>query len=164
MVLATRPRFVDTGNPALAVECPRCGLLTPRFLPYCQSCGFALWPSRAYAGAAFKAWQQADPARAAARPYDLELPVPPPSDVVDYDERAHRLGIHIFPSSNYPFVICVGFLFLFMAAVPFPSTARLVLLAIGLPVFLIGVIGWVVLEDVRMYPTDDTSQHEESGH
>jgi hypothetical protein len=31
-------------------------------------------------------------------------------------------------------------------------------------VFLIGVIGWVVLEDVRMYPTDDTSQHEESGH
>src|SRR5215813_14439958 len=79
---ATRPRFVDTGNPALAVECPRCGLLTPRFLPYCRNCSFALWPDRATAGVAFDTWQRADPARAAARPFDLELPVPPPSDLV----------------------------------------------------------------------------------
>jgi hypothetical protein len=156
---------VDTGNPALAVECPKCGLLTPRFLPYCKNCSFALWPSRAVAGAAFDAWQAGDPARAVARPYDLELPVPPPSDVIDYDERAHRLGIHIFPSSSYPFVICVGFLFLGLAAVPFPGVARLILLVLGLIVFLIGVVGWVILEDVRMY--EDVVGHdspEEHGH
>ncbi len=155
---ATRPRFVDTGNPAMAVDCPRCGLLTPRFLPYCRNCGFGLWPSRAYAGAAFHAWQQTDPARTAARPYDLQVPGPAGREVVDYEERAHRLGIHIFPSSNYPFVICMGFLFLFLAAVPFPSLARLVLGAIGLLIFLIGVIGWVVLEDVRMYPAEEEEE------
>lgn len=152
---------MDTGNPALAVECPRCGLLTPRFLPYCRNCSFALWRDRAMAGAAFDAWQRADPARAAARPFDLELPVPPPSDVVDYEERAHRLGIHLFPSSSYPFVICVGFLFLGLAAVPFPAVARIVMGVIGLVVFLVGVIGWVVLEDVRMY--EDVVSHEGPG-
>jgi hypothetical protein len=151
---------VDTGNPALAVECPRCGLLTPRFLPYCSNCSFALWPSRAVAGAAFDAWQHADPERAAARPYDMELPEPPPTQVIDYEERAHRLGIHLFPSSSYPFVICVGFLFLGLAAVPFPAVARLILLAVGLVVFLIGVVGWVVLEDVRMY--EDVVGHDNS--
>jgi hypothetical protein len=161
---ATKPRFVDTSNPALAIECPRCGLLTPRFLPYCKNCSFALWPSRAYAGAAFHAWQAADPRRAAARPYDMEIPAPAGPEVVDYEERAHRLGIHIFPSSNFPFVICVGFLFLGLAAIPFPGAARLVLLVIGLAIFLIGVVGWVVLEDVRMYPTEDEIGHEESGH
>ena len=163
VVHSTRPRFVDTGNPALAVECPRCGLLTPRFLPYCKNCAFALWPSRAVAGAAFDAWQQADPARLGARPYDLELPAPPPTQVIDYEERAHRLGIHIFPSSSYPFVICVGFLFLGLAAVPFPAPARLTLLVLGLIVFLVGVVGWVVLEDVRMYEDvvghDGTEEH-----
>lgn len=164
MAHATKPRFVDTSNPALAIECPRCGLLTPRFLPYCKSCSFALWPSRAYAGAAFHAWQAADPRRAAARPYDMEIPVPAGPEVVDYEERAHRLGIHIFPSSNFPFVICVGFLFLGLAAIPFPGAARLGLLVIGLAIFLIGVVGWVVLEDVRMYPTEDEISHEESGH
>ena len=164
MAQATRPRFVDTSNPALAVECPKCGLLTPRFLPYCKSCSFALWPSRAYAGAAFHAWQAADSSRAAARPYDLEMPVPQAGEVVDYEERAHRLGIHIFPSSNYPFVICVGFLFLGLAAIPFPGMARLALFVIGLAVFLFGVIGWVVLEDVAMYPTDDEMSHGEGGH
>jgi hypothetical protein len=157
---------VDTGNPALAVDCPRCGLLTPRFLPYCRNCSFALWPSRAVAGAAFDAWQDADPARAVARPYDLETLGPEPSQVIDYEERAHRLGIHIFPSSSYPFVICVGFLFLGLAAVPFPGPARLALLAVGLVVFLIGVVGWVVLEDVGMY--EDVVSHEntteEQGH
>jgi hypothetical protein len=149
---------VDIGNPALAVECPRCRLLTPRFLPYCKNCSFALWPSREAAGAAFEAWQRADPARAMARPYDMELPVPVPSHVVDYDERAHRLGIHIFPSSSYPFVICIGFLFLGLAAVPFNGSVRIALLVLGLVVFLIGVVGWVVLEDVRMY--EDVVSHD----
>jgi hypothetical protein len=152
---------VDIGNPALAVECPRCGLLTPRFLPYCKNDAFALWPSREAAGAAFEAWQRADPARAMARPYDMELPKPaspPQYDVVDYDARAHRLGIHIFPSSNYPIVICIGFLFLGLAAVPFAAAARIALAALGAIVFLIGVVGWVVLEDVRMY--EDVVSHD----
>jgi hypothetical protein len=165
VVRSPRPRFVDTGNPALAVDCPRCGLLTPRFLPYCRNCSFALWPSRAVAGAAFDAWQHADPARVAARPYDLEAPTPAPSQVIDYEERAHRLGIHIFPSSSYPFIICVGFLFLGLAAVPFPGPARLVMLAVGLLIFLAGVVGWVVLEDTGMY--EDVVSHEsteEQGH
>ena len=148
----------------MAIECPRCGLLTPRFLPFCQSCSFALWPDRAFAGAAFHAWQSADPARELARPYDLELPKPPATDIVDYEERAHRLGIHIFPNSNYPIVLCVGFLFMGLAAVPLPSTARLVLFIIGLVTFLIGVVGWVVVEDVRMYPSDEGMSHEESSH
>lgn len=94
----------------------------------------------------------------------MEIPAPAGPEVVDYEERAHRLGIHIFPSSNFPFVICVGFLFLGLAAIPFPGAARLVLLVIGLAIFLIGVVGWVVLEDVRMYPTEDEIGHEESGH
>jgi hypothetical protein len=151
---------VDVSNQALAVDCPRCGLLTQRFLPYCRSCGFALWPGRVEAGAAFEVWQRADPERRAfARPYDLELPAPSPLDVIDYEERAHRLGIHLFPPSSYPFVICIGFLFLGLAAVPFGPAVRLVLFAIGLVIFLAGVIGWVVLEDVRMY--EDVVTHEE---
>lgn len=164
MARSTRPRFVDVSNPAMAIECPRCGLLTPRFLPYCTNCAFALWPDRGYAGAAFHAWQRADPARAAARPYDMELPAPPARELVDYEARAHRLGIHIFPNSNYPFVICIGFLFLGLAAVPFPGPARLALFAIGLVVFLIGVVGWVVLEDVQMYPEEGEASYEERGH
>jgi hypothetical protein len=150
---------VDTSNDALAVDCPRCGLMTPRFLPYCQSCAFALWPNRAVAGAAFHAWQRADPRRAAARPYDMEMPVAEAAELVDYEERAHRLGIHIFPSSNYPFVICVGFLFLGLAAIPFAAPARITLAIIGVIVFLIGVFGWVVLEDDLMYPTEDVVSH-----
>jgi hypothetical protein len=142
----------------MAVDCPRCGLLTPRFLPYCRNCGFALWPSRAVAGSAFHAWQQADPARALARPFDFEVPPAAAVEVIDYEERAHRLGIHLFPPSRYPFVICIGFLFLGLAAVPFAAPARLTLLAIGLVVFLIGVVGWVVVEDVRMY--EDVVSHD----
>jgi hypothetical protein len=162
VVRSTRPRFVDTSNSALAVECPSCGLLTQRFLPYCRNCGFALWPSRAAAGAAFHAWQRADPARRAlARPFDLDLPALPPVDVVDYEERAHRLGIHLFPPSSYPFVICIGFLFLGLAAVPFPATARIIMLVVGLVIFLVGVVGWVVLEDVRMY--EDVVTHDDAG-
>lgn len=150
---------MDTSNAALAVDCPQCGLMTPRFLPYCRNCGFSLWPNRHVAGAAFRVWKQADPARASARPYELEPPVRDGVEVVDYEERAHRLGIHIFPSSNYPFVICLGFLFLGLAAVPFPAPARIGLGAIGLVIFLVGVVGWVVLEDTAMYPAEDVVSH-----
>jgi len=163
VVRTTRPRFVDTSNAALAVDCPKCGLMTPRFLPYCRNCSFSLWPDRIVAGAAFRAWQRVDPARARARPYDLELPPPPVENVVDYEERAHRLGIHLFPSSSYPFVICLGFLFLGLAAVPFPGPVRIALLVVGLVVFLVGVVGWVVLEDFRMYPAEDVVSHQGPG-
>ena len=87
---------------------------------------------------------------------------------------AHRLGIHLFPSSSYPFVICVGFLFLGLAAVPFPGPVRIALAVVGLVVFLFGVVGWVVLEDDRMYaaqavvthegPAERTGGHEVAGH
>lgn len=156
---------MDAGNPALAVDCPRCGLITPRFLRYCRNCSFSLWPSSEVASAAFAAWREADPSRRAARRYDLQIPAGRQADVVDYEERAHRLGIHIFPSSNYPFVICIGFLFLALAAVPFPTVARWVLGILGLVIFLIGVGGWVILEDTRMYPSDDVVGHEgQEGH
>ena len=155
---------MDTGNPALAVDCPKCGLLTPRFLPYCRNCAFSLWPSGEAASVAFRAWQAADPARAGAHPYDLELPRPQEAEVVDYEERAHRLGIHLFPSSSYPFVICIGFLFLGLAAVPFATSVRIVLAAIGLLIFLVGVIGWVVLEDTRMYPSDGIVTQDAASH
>ncbi len=107
------------------------------------------------ASAAFQAWRNADPARAEASRYDLELPAQPADNTVDYAARAHELGIHIFPSSNYPFVICFGALFLALAAIPFPSsTARIVLAVIGGLIFLVGVVGWVLVEDVRLYPSD----------
>ncbi len=103
------------------------------------------------ASAAFQTWRNADPSRRRARRFDLELPVAQEPPIVDYEERAHRLGIHVFPPSSYPFIICLGFLFLGLAAVPFPGLTRLVLLVLGLLVFLIGVGGWVVFEDTRMY-------------
>src|SRR5207237_3289716 len=99
MARSTKPAFVDVGNPAMAIECPNCGLLTPRFEQHCRNCGFSLWPSGPFVAAAFKAWQSADPTRGAARRFDLELPAQPRAELVDYEERAHRLGIHLFPSS-----------------------------------------------------------------
>jgi hypothetical protein len=160
MARTTKPAFVDVGNPAMAIECPNCGLLTARFGEYCSNCGFSLWPSGPFVSAAFKAWQSADPARSDARRFDLELaPAQAAPEVVDYEERAQRLGIHLFPSSSYPFVICVGFFFLALAAVPFASLVRIALGAVGALIFLIGVIGWVVLEDVRMFPSDDVMTH-----
>ena len=154
-----KPAFVDIGNSAMAIDCPSCGLLTARFSQYCRNCGFSLWPSAEFVSSAFEAWRSADPARKDARPFDLELPVPVGAELVDYEERAHRLGIHLFPSSNYPFVICVGFFFLALAAVPIGTLPRIVLGAIGLIIFLIGLIGWVVLEDTRMYPGDQVITH-----
>jgi hypothetical protein len=157
---AAKPRFVDIENPALAIECPKCGLTTPRFLQYCKNCGFALWPSGPYASAAFKAWRAADPSRAHVRRYDLEPPHGPNVQVIDYEQRAHQLGIHLFPASNWPIVICVGFLFLALAAIPFPSAPlRIGVGVVGLVIFLLGVFGWVALEDVRMFPQDGSAQH-----
>jgi len=147
----------------MAIDCPNCGLLTPRFGQFCSNCGFSLWPSGPFVSAAFKAWQSADPARRDAARFDLEIPAGAAPELVDYEERAHRLGIHIFPSSSYPFIICVGFFFLALAAVPFASVVRIALGAVGALIFLIGVIGWVVLEDVRMYPGDDVISHDSPG-
>lgn len=150
-------------NPSLSVECPSCGLLTARFMDHCRNDGYKLWPSSEMASAAFKAWRDADPSRALASRFDMELPTEPVDATVDYAARAHELGIHLFPNSNYPFIICVGALFLGLAAIPFDGTVRVVLAVIGGLIFLYGVVGWVLVEDVRMYPTDAPQSHGE-GH
>ncbi len=98
------------------------------------------------ASEAFKIWRDADPARARASRFDLELPPEPLDTSIDYAARAHELGIHIFPSSNYPFVICAGLFFLGLAAIPFDA------------------IGWVLIEDVRMFPADGPQTHGEVHH
>jgi hypothetical protein len=160
---ATKPRYVDVNNPALAIDCPRCGLRTPRFLEYCRTCGFHLWPSGPVASAAFKAWRDHDPARAAASRYDMGLPVDSSPPEVDYDERAHHLGIHIFPSSNFPFVIALGMFGLALAVVNFgfmPLWGHIVIGVVGAVIFLAGVIGWVIVEDTRYYPAEGA----EAGH
>ncbi len=72
--------------------------------------------------------------------------------VVDFDEKAHELGIHMPPPSSYPIIICLGLFFMALAAVPFATPARLALAAIGVAIFLFGVIGWVVVEDTRHFP------------
>ena len=117
------------------------------------------------ASAAFKAWRDAEPSRANASRYDLELPGEPIDLTIDYAARAHDLGIHLFPNSNYPFVICAGAFFLALAAIPFPSgTLRIVLAVIGGVIFLWGVVGWVLVEDVRMYPSESPESHGEVHH
>ena len=153
--MANRPRYVDTRNPALAIDCPNCGLRTARFMPQCRNCGYSIWPSGPVASAAFRAWQAADPqARGRARRYDLNPPVMPASDLVDYDARAHELGIHIFPSSNYPFLICLGLGIAAFGAIPFSLGVRIAFGAVGAVIFLIGVVGWVVVEDTQYFPAD----------
>jgi hypothetical protein len=147
-------------NPSLSVECPNCGLQTPRFLDHCRNDGYKLWPSSVIASEAFKIWREADPSRAEASRFELELPPPPIDTTVDYAARAHELGIHLFPNSNYPFIICVGALFLGLAAIPLGTTVRIVLAVIGGLIFLYGVVGWVLVEDVRMFPADSPSQGE----
>lgn len=148
----------------MAVECPRCGLLTARFVDHCRNCGYKIWPSSVMASAAFKAWRDADPTRAEASRFDLEPPAPPVDTTIDFAARAHALGIHLFPSSNYPFVICVGILFLGLGAIPFAPVARIALAAIGAVIFLYGVIGWVLVEDVQMFPADGPQAHSEAHH
>lgn len=164
MAVARKPRYVDVSNPSLSVECPRCGLLTARFIDHCRNCGYKLWPSSTMASAAFKAWRDSDPLRRDASRFDLELPALGPEPLVDYEARAHELGIHLFPSSVWPFVISFGALFLGLAAIPFPATARIVLAVIGGVIFLAGVVGWVLVEDVRMFPVEAPGPHGEVHH
>jgi hypothetical protein len=156
LAASKQPRFVDISNPSLAVTCPRCGLLTPRFLDLCRNDGYKLWPSSYAASAAFKAWRAADPARAAASRYDMEIPRHI-EYVVDFDARARELGIHMPPPSKWPFVICAGALFLGLAAIPFASEVRIALAVIGGLIFLAGVVGWVLVEDVKMFPAEESA-------
>ena len=151
-------------NPSLAVDCPHCGLRTARFVDHCRNCGYKLWPSSYLASAAFKTWRDADPARARASRFDLELPQPTLDDTVDYAARAHQLGIHIFPNSNYPFVITVGALFVGLALIPFSSSVRIVLGVIGGFILLYGIVGWVLVEDVHMFPSESPGPHGEAHH
>ena len=160
--MANRPRYVDTRNPALAIDCPRCGLRTARFMPQCRNCGYSLWPNPVGSSAAFKAWQGGDPElRGRARPYDLALPEPPRPLEVDYEARAHELGIHIFPSSNFPFLICLGLGIAAFGAIPFSPVVRIIFGAVGAVIFLIGVVGWVIVEDTRYFPVQDVDGHHE---
>jgi hypothetical protein len=160
---AKKTRYVDVANPSLAVECPRCGLITARFIDQCRNCGYKLWPSSHMASAAFKAWQAGDPARLEVSRFDLELPERVDT-LVDYEARAHQLGIHLFPSSNWPFIICFGMLFLGLAAIPLASEVRIGLGVVGGIIFLIGVVGWVLVEDVRMFPAEQDTAGTEVHH
>lgn len=148
---------MDIANPALAINCPNCGLRTARFLRYCTNCGYALWPSGPVASAAFQAWRDNDPARARARRFDVDVPVEPVDDTVDFEERAHHLGIHLFPPSLWPFPIAMGMGILGFAAVSFsgePAWLRIAMAVVGAIVLLTGVVGWVLVEDVNMFPDD----------
>lgn len=116
------------------------------------------------ASEAFKIWRDTDPARRLSSRFDLEVPREPLDATVDYAARAHELGIHLFPNSNYPFVICAGLFLLALAAIPFSSTARIVLAVIGGLIFLYGVVGWVLVEDVQMYPSDSARSPGEAHH
>jgi hypothetical protein len=160
---AKKPRYVDVANPDLAVDCPRCGLRTARFVDHCRNCGYKLWPSSQVASAAFLAWRAADPDRAPASRFDLEIPRHV-DNTIDFSARAHELGIHLFPNSNWPFTICVGALFLGLAAIPFPAQPRIALAVVGGLTFLYGVAGWVLLEDVQMYPGDTSEPGTEVHH
>lgn len=157
--------FVDTSNPAVGIDCPRCGLLTARFGWFCRNCGFRLWPSNVAAGRAYRTWRLADPARARVLQWDDMPVVDGPAVIhVDFEEKAHELGIHIFPSSRWPILVCVGVLFIFLAFPPFPPVARIVLAVIGVLFFAAAIAGWM-LEDVRMFPKDDAAGgHGEAGH
>jgi hypothetical protein len=150
-------------NAGLSADCPRCGLLTARFIDHCRNCGYKMWPSSEMASAAFKAWRDADPSRRTASRFDLEVPVEV-DNMVDFGARAHELGIHLFPSSNWPFIICFGVAFLAFAAIPFDSVVRIVLAVIGGVIFLVGVAGWVLVEDVQMFPSDSSQGHGEVHH
>lgn len=164
MAAAKKSRYVDVSNPSLSVTCPNCGLITARFVEQCRNDGYRLWPSAAIASEAFRVWRDADPSRSDASPYDLDVPAPPIDATVDYAARAHELGIHLFPNSIYPFPICVGLFLLALGAIPFDTTARIVLAVIGGLIFLYGVVGWVLVEDVRMYPSDSPQSHGEAHH
>jgi hypothetical protein len=101
-------------------------------------------------------WRDADPARAAASRYDMEIPQHI-EYIIDFDAKAHELGIHMPPPSKWPFVICAGALFLGLAAIPFSGSVRIALAVIGGLLFLVGVVGWVLVEDVQMYPAESAA-------
>ena len=160
MPAGSRSVYVDTADPILGIACPRCGLLTARFGQYCRNCNYQLWPTTDIAARAFRAWQEADPVvRRRASVFSTELPEDAGPPVVDYAARAHELGIHIFPNSNNPFVICVGVLFVFLALPPFPVPVRITTLVLGLLILLWGVVGWVIREDVQMYEESAEGTH-----
>lgn len=165
MTAAIKTRYVDVSNPDLAVDCPRCGLKTARFVDLCRNCGYKLWPSSVMASAAFKAWQAGDPVRRSrVSRFDMDYPVEE-DNTVDYTAKAHQLGIHLSPNSNWPFVICLGLFFLALGAVPLPNAAtRIVLAVIGGVIFLWAVVGWVVIDDVKMFPSDEPAAGEEVHH
>jgi hypothetical protein len=132
--------------------------MTARFVDLCRNCGYKLWPSSVMASAAFRAWRAPDPERRSeVSRFDMDYPVHI-DNTIDYEARAHEFGIHLSPPSNWPFVICFGLLFLALAAIPFSATARIVLAVIGGLIFLWGVVGWVVIEDTRMFPSDSPQQ------
>jgi hypothetical protein len=161
---ANKTRYVDVSNPDLAVDCPNCGLKTARFVDHCRNCGYKLWPSSVMASAAFKAWRAADPVkRSRVSRFDMEYPVDI-DNTVDYTAKAHQLGIHLSPNSNWPFVICFGLFFLALAAIPLADAMRIVLAVIGGVIFLWGVVGWVVIDDVQMFPSDEPPVGEEVHH
>jgi hypothetical protein len=161
---ANKTRYVDVSNPDLAVDCPNCGLKTARFVDHCRNCSYKLWPSSVMAAAAFKAWRAADPVpRSRVSRFDMDYPVEV-DNTVDYTAKAHQLGIHLSPNSNWPFVICLGLFFLALAAIPFPNATRIVLAVIGGVIFLWGVVGWVVIDDVQMFPSDEPPVGEEVHH
>ena len=154
MTVARVPRFVDTANAALAIQCPRCGLETARFVEFCTSCGYSLWPTGQMATAAFLAWREVDPSRRSARRYDTVLPVMEGPPVMDYDARAHDLGIHLPSGSNWPFVIALGLMIVMIGAAPIATPVRIGCAVVGMVVMLSGVYGWVVVEDVKQFPAD----------
>ena len=106
------------------------------------------------ASAAFKAWRAADPERRSeVSRFDVDYP-DRIDNTVDYSARARQLGIHLSPNSNWPFVISFGGGFLAFAAIPFPATVRILLAVTGGLIFLWGIIGWVVIDDTQMFPTE----------
>jgi len=161
---ATKARYVNVGDPSLAIDCPRCGLRAARFMEFCSNCGYSVWPTSAMASAAFGAWKEHDLARADARPFDRELPSDRSRPLVDYEARAHELGVHITPNSNNPILICAGMFFMGFAFVPLPGWVRVATGVVGAILFFWGVIGWVIVEDTQMFPRDDVAEPHETAH
>ena len=124
---------------------------------HCRNCGLHQPGVKPLLTAAFKAWQAADPERRSeVSRFDIDYP-DRTDNSVDYVARARQLGIHLSPNSNWPFVISFGGGFLAFAAIPFPGTVRIVLAVIGGLILLWGLIGWVVIEDTQMFPTESPS-------
>jgi hypothetical protein len=92
---APKTRYVDASNPDLAVDCPRCGLKTARFVDHCRNCSYKLWPSSVMASAAFKAWRAADPVpRSTVSRFDMEYPVEV-DNTVDYTAKDRRSDLPV---------------------------------------------------------------------